>query len=84
MLQLIRHLVYQSDDILVQSLLAQPQNNQSKISVNQKRTIAPKKQESLGDKLVNLWAQIMEELGSNSRYNEIVNETLRGAITFSA
>jgi hypothetical protein len=34
--------------------------------------------------LVNLWAQIIDELGNSSRYNEIINETLRGAITFAA
>jgi hypothetical protein len=26
----------------------------------------------------------MEDLGNSSRYNEIINETMRGAITFSA
>lgn len=43
-----------------------------------------KQQDSLGDKLINLWGQIIDELGNNSRFNEIVNESLRGAITFAA
>ena len=84
MLQLIRHLFYESGELLVPSLLSQPLPTQSKISINQKKPSATKKQESLGDKLVNLWAQIIDELGNSSRYNEIINETLRGAITFAA
>jgi hypothetical protein len=84
MLQLIRHLFYESGELLIPSLFSQPLPTQSKISINQKKPSAAKKQESLGDKLVNLWAQIIDELGSSSRYNEIINETLRGAITFAA
>ena len=44
----------------------------------------PKKVESLGEKLMTLWAQIIEELGGNPRFNDIISETFRGAITFAS
>ena len=47
----------------------------------QQQQKALKKQESLGEKLMTLWAQIIEECPRN---NEIINETFRGAITFAS
>ena len=43
-----------------------------------------KKVESLGEKLMTLWAQIVEELGSNARFNDVMAETFRAAITFAS
>jgi hypothetical protein len=43
-----------------------------------------KKAESISEKVIGLWAQIVEELGNNNRYNEIILETLRGCITFAS
>lgn len=86
MLQIIRHLFYASEDLLVPLTLLPSQDmgnqNLSRISNNAKKPQA--KKDTLGDKLLGLWSQIYDELGSETRFNEILCETLRCMITFAA
>ena len=83
MLQILRHLFFNSGDALALKMNDKKILQVSKVNtMNQSKK--PKKEESIGEMLIQLWAQILEELGNNERYSEIIYETLRGAITFSS
>lgn len=84
MLQIIRHLFYASDELLVPLIMTNENGNNQNISKlsNVKKPVS--KKETLADKLMSLWSQIFDELGTEAKYNEILCETYRGMITFSA
>lgn len=63
MLQIIRHLFYASDELLVPLVLSSESSNVSKISINIKKPQG--KKETLVDKLLSLWSQIFDELGTD-------------------
>ncbi len=95
MLQLLRHLFYHSGSLLIPHISDKRSNkalSQSQISthnLSQMKKVSSSESNSnrpLGERVIGLWTQIIEELGSNSqeKYSDIINETFQCATTFAS
>lgn len=90
MLGLIRHLFYDSKELLVQVFFNPVGDVDAKAMKSQQSTrpFAGKSSKSalapLSDKLVNLFAQILEELGPQREYEPLLCECLLTMITFAS
>jgi len=78
MMQLIRNLFFDSENLLLSFI-----DSTADIS-----TMAPPKgklkKESQSDRLINVFGQILEELGSQKQFEPLVCETLMTMITFAS